>query len=109
REAPPSPDNLQHSPYVVTQEGCRGVQAQYVSPGTYYVNPYVETITPVEVRSHKVEFTDIQFPSRDGFSLQPHILVEYAVIKDQAPELFVRLTDEGQLHQADSTPEEIKK
>ena len=51
-------------------DGYRGIQKAPVPPGTYYLNPYVETITPVEVRSHRVEFSDIEFPSRDGFILR---------------------------------------
>jgi hypothetical protein len=102
RTLPPDP---QRSAYVVP-EGYRGVQESLVTSGTYYVNPYVETITPVEVRSHRVELTDIKFPSRDGFYLKPHVLVEYAVQPNKAPELMVRLADEGVLHQEDSTPEQ---
>lgn len=100
------PEEKRTSPYVVSEEGYRGVEARYVPPGTYYVNSYVETITPIEVRSHKVEFSDIQFPSRDGFMLNPHVQVEYAVMKDKAPEVLVRVTDEGELNQADSTEKE---
>jgi len=92
----------------VVPVGYRGVQKDPVRPGTYYVNPYLETIQPVDVRSHRVELSDIEFPSRDGFILRPHVLVEYAVIPEKAPELLIRLTDEGVLHQADSTPEQIK-
>lgn len=87
-------------------EGYRGVQRTSVPPGTYYLNPYVETITPIEVRSHRVEFSDIEFPSRDGFILNPHVVVEYAVIPAKAPEMLVRLTDAGQMHQGDSTEKE---
>jgi regulator of protease activity HflC (stomatin/prohibitin superfamily) len=74
-----------------------------VPNGTYYLNPFVETITPVEVRIHRVELTDIEFPSRDGFIIKPHVLVEYAVQPNKAPEMLVRLTDEGVLHQEDAT------
>jgi regulator of protease activity HflC (stomatin/prohibitin superfamily) len=87
-------------------DGFRGVQQTPVPPGTYYLNPYVETITPIEVRSHRVEFSDIEFPSRDGFILSPHVVVEYAVMPAKAPELLVRLADEGVLHQRDSKEEE---
>jgi regulator of protease activity HflC (stomatin/prohibitin superfamily) len=103
------PAERRTSPYVVPEGGYRGVQKDIVSPGTYYVNPFVETITPVEVRSHKVEFRDIQFPSRDGFTLTPHIQVEYAVMKEKAAEVLVRVTDEGVLSQADATPQDIAK
>ncbi len=88
----------------VVPEGYRGVQQQTVPPGTYYINPYAEVIVPVEVRSHKAELTDIEFPSRDGFLLQPRVVVEYAVQANKAPEMLVRLTDEGILHQRDDTP-----
>jgi regulator of protease activity HflC (stomatin/prohibitin superfamily) len=101
RELPPAAFNKYTVP-----AGYRGVQQGYVQPGTYYVNPFVETINPVEVRSHRVELGDIEFPSRDGFILKPHVLVEYRVKPQKAPELFVRLSDQGALHQADSTPQE---
>jgi regulator of protease activity HflC (stomatin/prohibitin superfamily) len=99
------PANPKASPYVVPA-GYRGVQEQPEQSGTYYLNPYVEAIIPVEVRSHRVELTDIEFPSRDGFILKPHVFVEYRVQPEKAPELQVRLTDQSILHQADSTPEE---
>jgi regulator of protease activity HflC (stomatin/prohibitin superfamily) len=93
------------SPYVVP-EGYRGVQDKPLSNGTYYLNPYVEQVVPVDVRSHRVEFTDIEFPSRDGFSLTPHVFVTYKVVPAMAPELFVTLTDTGRLNQADGTKQE---
>jgi hypothetical protein len=96
------------SPYVVPA-GYRGVQEKPLEPATYYINPYVESIVPVSIRSHPVEFTDIYFPSRDGFLIQPHVLVAYKVIPGTAAELFVMLCDDGRLPQAGATPEEQKK
>ncbi len=93
----------ERGPYLVP-EGYRGIQQKIVPPGTYYINPYVESITPVEVRSHRVKLADIEFPSRDGFILKPQVVVEYAARPERAPELMVRLTDEGILHQRDETP-----
>ncbi|MFO0900008.1 MAG: SPFH domain-containing protein [Pirellulales bacterium] len=90
----------------VVPAGYRGVQQDIVPPGTYYINPFVETITPIDVRSHRVELTDIAFPSRDGFLIQPRVVVEYAVQAEKAAEMLVRLTDAGVMHQADVTPEE---
>jgi hypothetical protein len=92
-------------PYLVP-DGYRGIQQATVPPGTYYINPYVESITPVEVRSHRVKLSDIEFPSRDGFILKPQVVVEYAAQPERAPELMVRLTDEGILHQRDETPQD---
>jgi hypothetical protein len=93
-------------PRYVVPDGYQGVQQTPVSNGTYYLNPYVETITPVEVRSHTASLSDIEFPSRDGFILKPHVTVEYQVRREKAPEAMVRLTDEGLLHQQDATPEQ---
>lgn len=93
------------SVYVVP-EGYRGVQVKPVPPGTYYYNPYVEKITPIDTRSHRVEFKDIRFPSLDGFHLNPHVLVVYRVLPEKAPELFVTLSTDAKLHQADSTEKE---
>lgn len=97
--------DAQRGSYVVPT-GYRGIQEETVPPGTYYINDYVESIKPVEVRSHRVELRDITFPSRDGFILTPRVVVEYAVDPSRAPEMLVRLTDEGTLHQDDATPEQ---
>jgi regulator of protease activity HflC (stomatin/prohibitin superfamily) len=96
------------SAYVVP-EGYRGVQEKYVTSGTHYVNPFVESIVPVDTQQHRVVFTDIKFPSRDGFHIQPYVLVVYKVKPEKAPELLTTLSDQGKLHQADGTPEEIQK
>jgi regulator of protease activity HflC (stomatin/prohibitin superfamily) len=90
----------------VVPEGYRGVQETVVRNGTYYLNPYVESITPVEVRSHRAELSDIEFPSRDGFNLRPHVMIEYQVQREKAPEILVRLTEKGILHQLDATPKQ---
>lgn len=102
------PAGQRQSPYVVPA-GYRGVQQEPVAPGTHYINPFVETITPVEVASHIVDFKDIKFPSRDGFLLNPVVQVEYQVQPAKAAELLVRLSDEGKLHQQDRTEEEKAK
>src|SRR5205085_2478325 len=53
-----------------------------------------------------VKLRDIEFPSRDGFILKPQVVVEYAAQPDMGPQLMVRLTDEGSLHQKDETEED---
>jgi hypothetical protein len=83
--------------------GYRGLQREPLPQETYYVNPFVEAIYTVDTVARKVSFSDIVFPSRDGFFLRPDVVVEYAVMRDKATELLVRLTDEGVLHQADTT------
>lgn len=96
------------SPYVVP-EGYRGVQEKPLSNGTHYVNPYVKQIVPVNVGNSRVELADIEFPSRDGFALKPHIIVTYRVRPERAPELLVTISDEGELHQGLATAKEQEK
>jgi regulator of protease activity HflC (stomatin/prohibitin superfamily) len=96
------------NPYVVP-EGYRGVQEKPLSNGTHYVNPCVRQIVPVNVGNSRVELTDIEFPSRDGFSLKPHIIVTFRVVPERAPELLVTVSDEGELHQGLATAKEQEK
>jgi hypothetical protein len=109
-DAPPAG---RQDPYVVPLRRAgrpyRGVQEKPVRPGTYYLNPYAEAIVPVDIRSHPVEFKDIEFPSRDGFQIKPHVLVAYKVVPAKAPHLFVTLCDQGLLHQEGATEEQQKK
>jgi hypothetical protein len=90
----------------VVPESYRGVQAKPLNPETYYPNPYVERIAPIDTRTHEVFFTDIDFPSPDGFHLNPHIKVVYRVMAEKAPQLFVTLSSDGLLHQGDATEKE---
>jgi hypothetical protein len=90
----------------VVEDGERGVQKSFVPGGTHYVNPYVTRIVPVDVRSHTVTFEDIQFPSKDGFTIEPRVQVRYRVVPEKAPELFVMLCENGILHQKDESPDD---
>lgn len=95
-------------PYIV-RDGERGVQQSIVPSGTHYINPYVTQMIPVDVRAHTVIFDDIEFPSRDGFTIQPRVQVRYKVVPEKAPELFVLLSEEGLLYQQDDTPDDQHK
>jgi hypothetical protein len=95
--------NWKETPYVVPSS-YRGVQEKMLSKGDHYLNPYVASVVAVDVSSHSAEFTDIYFPSKDGFTIRPHVKVTYKVIQEKAAEMFVMLSDEGKLHQADATP-----
>src|SRR5205085_10173450 len=103
-DLPPDP---KRSPFVVP-EGYRGVQDRPLSSGTFYVNPYVKSVAKVDTRSHQVEFTDIEFPSKDGFHIKPHISVTYKVLDAKAPELYVTLSNNGDMPQG-TKKEELDK
>jgi SPFH domain / Band 7 family len=64
---------------------------------------------PVDVRSHTVIFEDIEFPSKDGFTIEPRVQVRYKVVPEKAPELFVMLCENGILYQKDDTVEDQAK
>jgi len=42
----------------VVPDGYRGVQEKPISPGNYYVNPYVEKFVPIDTRGYRVEFME---------------------------------------------------
>jgi hypothetical protein len=93
------------SPYVVA-DGERGVQKSFVPSGTHYINPYMAQVIPVDVRSHTVVFEDIEFPSKDGFTIQPRVQVRYKIVPEKAPEIFVMLSENSVLYQLDKTHED---
>lgn len=99
----PTPDR--ENPYIVA-DGERGVQKSFVPSGTHYINPYVARIVPVDVRAHTVLFEDIEFPSRDGFTIEPRVQVRYQIAPVAAPEIFVTLSEDGVLFQQDDTYED---
>jgi hypothetical protein len=100
---PPQVDGVE---VYTVEDGMKGVQKTAVPPGTYFINPYVEELYPVDIRSATVEFTDISFPSSDGYMLNPHVMVKYQVEADKVPNLLVKLSDEGKLNQKFSTTQE---
>jgi hypothetical protein len=95
------------TPYLVP-EGYRGVQEKPVPPETYLINPWVEDITPVDLESVKVEFSDIYVPTKDGFIINPHVMIKYRVQPDKAPLLFVTLADQGKLNQKHETAKDCE-
>ncbi|MCO6457286.1 MAG: hypothetical protein J5I93_18465 [Pirellulaceae bacterium] len=101
------PPKDRENQYIVA-DGERGVQRTIVPSGTHYINPYVTEIVPVDVRTHTVIFLDIEFPTKDGFTIEPRVEVRYKVIPEKAPELFVMLCENGVLYQTDETPEDQK-
>lgn len=102
------PPRERASPYVVA-DGERGVQRSFVPSGTHYINPYVAQVIPVDVRSHTVVFEDIEFPSKDGFTIQPRVQVRYKVVPEKAPEIYVMLSEDGVLFQKDESHDDQMK
>jgi len=87
------------------ERGARGTQTYLLPPGTHpeYSNPYVYLVTPIDVRSHKLEMADvntIKFPSKFGFEIKVDGIIEWAPDLAKLPELFVKFVDEKDLAQS---------
>src|SRR4029079_1500819 len=80
----------------LVEEGERGIQKQTLSPGTYYENPFIKKITPIDTRSHRFDMTSdkiIRFPSLDGFYISMEGTIEWYIDSTRVAEVFVRYVD----------------
>jgi regulator of protease activity HflC (stomatin/prohibitin superfamily) len=81
----------------LVEPGERGVQKLTVSPGTYYPNPYIEQITPIDIRSHRFDMMGekvIRFPSLDGFDISMEGTIEWFIDPMRVAEVFTKYVDE---------------
>jgi regulator of protease activity HflC (stomatin/prohibitin superfamily) len=82
----------------VVQPGEKGVQPDVLQPGVYYLNPYAQRVDLMDVRSQRHEmFGDnaLRFPTSDGFDMRVLLIVEWAVDAARAPEVLVRIGEQG--------------
>jgi regulator of protease activity HflC (stomatin/prohibitin superfamily) len=85
--------------YLVT-DGEQGVQTTTEPEGFRYVNPFVKRITPISITSQRFEMAGsdaIQFPSSDSFDIKMEGFVEWSVIPDKLPLLYVEYGSGGEL------------
>ena len=83
----------------IVQTGEKGVQPIVLQPGIYYVNPYAKRIDLMDIRSQRHEmFGDdaLRFPTSDGFDMRVMLIVEWAVDVARAPEVRVRIGEQGE-------------
>lgn len=72
--------------------GEKGVQRRTLEPGLYYINPYLEKIFTIDIRSHKYDMIGddaIHFPSSDSFTIAIEGTIEWAIRRDQVSEVTV--------------------
>lgn len=86
--------------------GEQGTQRASEPEGFRYVNPYVKRVTPVSIQSQRFEMSidpktgkedPLQFPSADGFDIQVHGFVEWAIMPDKLPLIYVQYSEGGEL------------
>jgi len=80
----------------LVEKGERGVQKHTYPPGTYYPNPFVEKIIPIDTRSHRFDMMAekiIRFPSLDGFDITMEGTIEWYIDSARVSEVFVKYID----------------
>lgn len=80
----------------LVEPGERGIQKHTLPPGTYYENPFVKLITPIDIRSHRFDMMGdkiIRFPSLDGFDITMEGTIEWYIDPLRVAEVFVRYVD----------------
>ncbi len=82
---------------VVVPKGVegRGVQAETLEPGTYYLNPYLKQVSLIDCRSQRYNLTDIGFPTRDGFWVSLEAIIEFRVNPKEAAKVYVLYNEES--------------
>jgi regulator of protease activity HflC (stomatin/prohibitin superfamily) len=81
----------------LVEDGERGTQKHTLGPGTYYENPFIKKIIPIDVRSHRFDMTAekiIRFPSLDGFDITMEGTIEWYVDPLRAAEVYVKYVDQ---------------
>jgi len=85
---------------LLAKDGQRGVWQRALPAGMYYLNPYMYRVESFSVQSQLAEFlhdrgrdgfSEIDFPSKDGFTIKVDVAVEWRVMASRAAEVFVRL------------------
>ena len=77
---------------LLVDDGNRGAQKETLEPGTYYMNPYMYEIIPIDCRSQRfnlAESDDMGFPPKDGFWVSLDGIIEFRVKPEKAAEIYV--------------------
>lgn len=90
----------------LAHEGQRGVLADILQPGIYYLNPYVYRVAIVQIGYNHIEqikqqqvSESIMFPSKDGFNIDVEVTVVWGRHPEHTPNMINRLGDLPQIKQ----------
>jgi regulator of protease activity HflC (stomatin/prohibitin superfamily) len=81
-------------------DGEQGVQQTTEPEGFRYVNPFEKRITPITIQSQRYEMKGpeaIRFPSSDSFDITMEGFVEWSIIPDRVPLIYVQYSEGGEL------------
>lgn len=85
--------------YMVS-DGEQGTQRQTEPEGFRYINPYEKRVIPVSIQSQRFEMAgndSIRFPSSDSFDIKMEGFVEWSIIPDKLPLIYVQYGEGGAL------------
>lgn len=74
----------------------KGIQQEVLNPGTYYLNPYLKSVTEVDLRSQRFQISGqeaIRFLSMDGFDIEVEGTIEWAIERDKVSLVVHRIGD----------------
>lgn len=74
----------------------RGVQKAPLTPGSYYLNPFVAGVNVVSTQSQRLDLHTkgrVVFPSSDGFEIALSGTVEWSLPDGSVPSVFVKFGD----------------
>jgi regulator of protease activity HflC (stomatin/prohibitin superfamily) len=80
----------------LVSDGMKGVRAEVLDPGTYYLNPYMVNVVEVNLQSQRFEMSGedaISFLTLDGFTVHVEGTIEYALMRDKAAQLTHQVGD----------------
>jgi regulator of protease activity HflC (stomatin/prohibitin superfamily) len=88
--------NVESQNTFLVKEGEKGVQTHVLDPGTYYLNPFLVNVTEVNLQSQRFDFSgkdSINFLSLDGFNITVEGTIEWAIEREKASMITVRVGD----------------
>jgi regulator of protease activity HflC (stomatin/prohibitin superfamily) len=80
----------------LVKSGEKGVQSEALDPGTYYLNPFLVDVTELNLQSQRFDFSGkdaINFLSFDGFNITVEGTIEWAIKRESAAMITVRVGD----------------
>lgn len=92
----PPPEDPSGSP--MKEKDTLGLQQETLDPGTYYLNPYITRVNPVDCRSQRFNLSSkasgmMKFRSKDGFEIVLDGRIEFRVKPEEAAKVFANLGD----------------
>ncbi len=90
------PNDFKYSDGFLVKPGVKGVQADVLKEGTHRINPFIQSVTIVNIQSQRNEFSGndaINFFTVDGFSVSMEGTVEFNIEPGKAARLAHEVGD----------------